>query len=500
VSSSSIPTAADIKPPSRLPVVVVIVAALLVSAVARNWAMGMRKSDQQRAKSAQIGGFDSYALALLLGGLRGPLVMALWTDSETRKSDRRLEDFDTQVEWIRLLQPEFDTVHIFQIWNKAYNVSVQMASLSNKYTTILDAIEYANAVDAERPNNVNVLIALGQVWGEKLGNSFEKDYFRARVRSETLARDLPSDPRRGSPGWRRSSLDPMLDARGMLLPSARERYPELAVYEPFPYGVSPQAIALSYYLRSQELQSSGKQQHLQLSDIVIDSRPAVTLKFWGEEEWLVGRDAETRAFGGKTPEEKVPGEAVTASLTLDAKPADPKLLAKARYSYALSARLAADSLARYEAHTRDFPRQLSTYSSHKDVARAQAALMSADAAFLAAMTSTGAERDAAIAQARKQYAISRELWSLVIIRYYITDEVAGRVLPPGITRFAIEFDEKDLSRLSRFATTADALERSRPQYTDENAEARDEYAAYATRSEARLRTLSALPQAAGVAR
>ena len=61
---------------------------------------------------------NSYALALMLGGLRGPLVMMLWTSSETQKQDKNLEDFDTKVELIRLLQPEFDSVHIFQVWNK----------------------------------------------------------------------------------------------------------------------------------------------------------------------------------------------------------------------------------------------------------------------------------------------------------------------------------------------------------------------------------------------
>ena len=65
----------------------------------------------------------SFATALLLGGLRGPLVMFLWPNSETSKREHHLEDVDTEIEWIRLLQPEFDTVHLFQIWNKAYATS-----------------------------------------------------------------------------------------------------------------------------------------------------------------------------------------------------------------------------------------------------------------------------------------------------------------------------------------------------------------------------------------
>ena len=71
-------------------------------------------------------------------------------EARSQKIDRDLEDFDTKIEWIRLLQPEFDTVHIFQIWNKAYNISVLMASPANKYTTILDAVDYARSVDQEQ--------------------------------------------------------------------------------------------------------------------------------------------------------------------------------------------------------------------------------------------------------------------------------------------------------------------------------------------------------------
>jgi hypothetical protein len=129
---------------------------------------------------------NSYALALLLGGLRGPLVMFLWTSSEQQKSDRNLEDIDTKIEWIRLLQPEFDTVHVFQIWNKAFNLSAQMASLANKYTTVLDALDYARSVQAQRPDDVNLLFETAHVYFDKLANSSEQAYYRRRVRNETI--------------------------------------------------------------------------------------------------------------------------------------------------------------------------------------------------------------------------------------------------------------------------------------------------------------------------
>ncbi len=247
-----------------------------------------RRHPQQRPLPRPVASSDSglssmpsFATALLLGGLRGPLVMILWTSSETQKQQHDLQDFDTKVEWIRLLQPEFDTVHLFQIWNKAYNISVQMASLRNKYTTILDAIDYGQKVERERPDDINIITAVAQLYGDKLGTSQEHVYYRSRIRREsqtlmrvtfppdhaaefrtlatkagwiedespislnektnldqvvlepifakqlvkeftgpgiTFAPETRRDSQQNDPTWRRVRLDPMLDENGHILP------------------------------------------------------------------------------------------------------------------------------------------------------------------------------------------------------------------------------------------------------------------------------------------
>ena len=139
----------------------------------------------------------------MLGGLRGPLVMMLWTSSETQKQDKNLEDFDTKVELIRLLQPEFDSVLLFQIWNKAYNISVQMSSLPNKYATILEALDYGRSVEAERPDSINILASMGEIYFNKLGQSNERQYYLQRIREDTRHRPQ-SGPRQGGQGWQRT--------------------------------------------------------------------------------------------------------------------------------------------------------------------------------------------------------------------------------------------------------------------------------------------------------
>jgi hypothetical protein len=180
---------------SRVVVVVLIVISLVATFFTRDWAIDqhaairnqgrMPAAIQANTGDSALGSMPSFATALLLGGLRGPLVMILWTSSENQKQQHDLQDFDTKVEWIRLLQPEFDTVHLFQIWNKAYNISVQMASLANKYTTILDAIDYGQKVEKERPDDINIISQVAALYADKLGTSNEHVYYRSRVRRES---------------------------------------------------------------------------------------------------------------------------------------------------------------------------------------------------------------------------------------------------------------------------------------------------------------------------
>ncbi len=231
----------------RAATVAVLISGLIVSAIARHWAMALQVSANSnnpyapaaegagsaRQATTSFGSMNSFSLALLLGGLRGPLVMFLWISSESQKNEKDLEDFDTKIEWIRLLQPEFDTVLIYQIWNKAYNISAQRASLVDKYGDIVDAVRYAKDGDASRPNNVNILLAIEGIYSQKLGTTTgDKVYYIKRVREETKAHE----PRQESPGAVRRHLDPVLDPQGKILPEL------LAAKTPRPADLKAQVI------------------------------------------------------------------------------------------------------------------------------------------------------------------------------------------------------------------------------------------------------------------
>ena len=83
----------------RAAIALVIIVSLLLAGVTRQWAGRERRAGQDTYSGAEgassLANMNSFALALLLGGLRGPLVMVLWTSSESQKTERNLEDFDS---------------------------------------------------------------------------------------------------------------------------------------------------------------------------------------------------------------------------------------------------------------------------------------------------------------------------------------------------------------------------------------------------------------------
>ena len=204
----------------------ILIVSLLASALLQQYAFSYRFEavNRNRPKDvpapSRVANLDSFSLALLLGGLRGPLVMFLWTNSESQKSDKDLESFDTQVELIRLLQPEFDSVHLFQIWNKAYNISVQLASLSNKYAAIVDALDYAWKTDKANPNDINILTSIGGLFADKLGNSSEQEYYRRRVRTETLPIYRMTFPADRVPAFKKAVADAGVEESSIRLSTA----------------------------------------------------------------------------------------------------------------------------------------------------------------------------------------------------------------------------------------------------------------------------------------
>ncbi|HEV2296303.1 MAG TPA: hypothetical protein VGR35_20845 [Tepidisphaeraceae bacterium] len=473
----------------RVTIVAVMIIALVAAGFTRHVAEAQRGAPA--AGTTQTGtnlsNMNSFALALLLGGLRGPLVMILWTSSEAQKTEKNLEDFDTKVEWIRMLQPEFDTVHIFQIWNKAYNISVQMASNANKYITILDAIEYAKSVNRERPNNINIIYQIGSVYFDKLGGASEKAYYRKRVREETLPHRTDTKLNRGEPGWRPLKMDPMLDERGMILPQYKDELVHLVQFQPFPYGLSPQALGYNYFKRAQELQEAG-QRHAQISDLVIDSRPGLALRMWAEEEIERGRNVELAAFGNEVPtdpDQRFEKELPTADVSLTAAPARAAVQ-EALYSYNQAARLLEAAQREYERHLLKHSINRNTYEFHIEHIKNLQHLARGDHDFLAAQLATGPERDRLAASAADHYRKALRQAEYILVRYHIDDRFVPELFPPGTSRLTADKIPPEMYRQILLGNRQ--ILRQTNEF-DQFAEDRVEYERYADRAAMRLAQL-----------
>lgn len=505
----------------RRGVIIVLILSLLASTFMRSQATAWQTRQANGRPGANIagaiGGMDSFTLALLLGGLRGPLVMYLWSTSESQKTDKNLEDFDTKIEWIRRLQPEFDTVIMFQIWNLAYNISVMMASPANKYITIMQALEFAREADLERPDDINILSAVEQVYANKLGGPAvqERGFYDHQYRLETMsdaARKIayPEDAQfRRLYQTRHDDDDTIgvlsLDDSNHILPQLvepRRSAPAdfkgdwnngaplqyLARYQPFPYGISPVARAYNAAKLSQVALTSEGQKPLQLSAMVIDSQPALQLRAWGEAEGIRARVEEARAFNvPAASSDSSQGDDALNSIEPSAKPADAHAFDAAHYSYQMAARLAVDARKEYDRHLgqREYLNRYQTYASHLDDVEEDRLLAEADDAYLMARQRDGAERDQAMQSARAAYDKASLQAKRIILKYYAEEAAIRQIYPHGLSKETV-VGMSDARLVKVYDAVADASDHLDPHSPMMHADDRPAYLREIKRCDARI--------------
>lgn len=480
----------------RLAIVAVMLLGLLGAMGTRHLADGMRRAQANAAGGGQsLGSLNSFTLGLLLGGLRGPLVMVLWSSSEESKNAKNLEDFDTKLEFIRMLQPEFMRVHIYQMWNKAYNISVQRASKANKYADILDAIEYGDSVGRQFPDNINIVAELGRLWGDKLGGDMQqRSYYYRRVCDETKWRVLKNNDVRRS-GSKPLELAPRLDPDGNILPRYRQELQYLVPFEPFPDGISPQAMGYNYLKWAQELQGKSHQRHLDMSAGIISSRPAMGLKIWAQNELDRGRRLELLAFMAEQARldiDRSPLQMMTADAPLTAQIKDRAAFDEDLRKCARARQVQTAALKEYQRHiASEFGGDEWTYRSHIDDVNAELWLATADEAYLEAMITPDAQRkQSLIATATTNYRKALDQFRRIVLRYYTDDEIAAGLYqkhaadPRSSLPVLSQMDSAALSRLY-----AAVLNQVRQMPYDPNAENRSEYEGFLGRCSARLEAL-----------
>ncbi len=91
------------------------------------------------------------ALQLTLTGSRGIAVTALWLSAIDKQKRNDFHEFELRVKAVTKLQPNFITPWIFQSWNIAYNVSVEMHGSGDMYFYIVRGIQLL--AEGERRNS-----------------------------------------------------------------------------------------------------------------------------------------------------------------------------------------------------------------------------------------------------------------------------------------------------------------------------------------------------------
>jgi hypothetical protein len=93
------------------------------------------------------------AVQLMLTGSRGLAVCALWLNAEDKKKKQEWNELDLTVDSIMKLQPHFKEPWLFQSWNLAYNVSVEMDRLNDMYFYIARGISIIAEGESLNRNN-----------------------------------------------------------------------------------------------------------------------------------------------------------------------------------------------------------------------------------------------------------------------------------------------------------------------------------------------------------
>ena len=208
-------------------------------------------------------------------------------------------------------------------------------------------------------------------------------------------------------------------------------------YQPFLDGVSPLALAYNYYKRAEVLMNVGAQHHAQLSDTVIDSRPALSLKIWSEEEWEQARRRELQAMGQTIPEDRDEMETASENLAIGQSFVDHSAAELAVFDYKHAIQIANDSYPEYLRHLARDPSRESQYKSQMDDVRGEVALLAGDRDFLAAALANPSDRPPLLASAAKEYRNAIWLYELDILKYYTDQDHLKALLPPGYSELTI---------------------------------------------------------------
>jgi len=101
------------------------------------------------------------AIRLMLTGSRGLAISMLWMSASEKQMRHEWNELDLTVKSITKLQPHFITPWLFQSWNVAYNVSVEMDRLNDMYFYIAKGISLLAEGESINRNNPDMRYTVG---------------------------------------------------------------------------------------------------------------------------------------------------------------------------------------------------------------------------------------------------------------------------------------------------------------------------------------------------
>ncbi len=106
---------------------------------------------------------------LSLVGSRGVAVTVLWYNAIEQQKRNDFHKFEQLVKAVTTLQPHFITPWIFQSWNIAYNVSVEMQSMGDMYFYIARGIELLSEGERRNKRSPDMRYQIGFYYQNKFG-------------------------------------------------------------------------------------------------------------------------------------------------------------------------------------------------------------------------------------------------------------------------------------------------------------------------------------------
>jgi hypothetical protein len=136
------------------------------------------------------------AVRLLLVGSRGLVVTALWQAAIEKQKRNDFHEMELLVRQVTKLQPHFITPWIFQSWNIAYNVSVEMQGSGDMYFYIARGIELLAEGERRNHKSPDMRWQIGFYYQNKFGVSDQVEVLRCLCQLSCI----PPDERNAAAG------------------------------------------------------------------------------------------------------------------------------------------------------------------------------------------------------------------------------------------------------------------------------------------------------------